>query len=97
MNTFKQQKILHRVVWGTSALLLSALACSPIQDTFMGDDDGQAPRPTASLKGTVSYMGPAPSCDEKGEVIGLAFLSIFSTDAPPPPAGSGLPVSAVLV
>lgn len=82
----------------TSMLLLTAFAagCEPTAEDLV-DEGGQAPSPTATLRGVLTYSGPAPSCDANGVVQGVALLSLFSTLAPPPPQGSGQPITLLLI
>ena len=71
-------------------------ACSPTADDTMAEG-GQGPNPTASLRGTITYTGLAPTCDAEGVVQGLVLLTLFSTANPPLPLGGGFPVSLLLV
>lgn len=80
-----------------SLLSVSAvLACNPTLDDPVSEG-GLAPDPVATLRGTLTYSGLPPTCDADGNVQGLALLSLFSTANPPPPNGSGLPASLLLV
>lgn len=83
----------RRVVLVSLGLLVG---CGPTADDLLSAG-GQAPHARASLLGTLTYSGPAPTCDADGQVKGLALLSLFLRSNPPPPEGAGLPVSLLLI
>lgn len=60
-------------------------------------DGGQAPQPRASFLGTLTYVGPPPTCSDGRIAEGIALLTLFSERALPPPEGAGRPVSLQLI
>ncbi len=71
-------------------------ACHPTADSFISEG-GRAPEPRATFQGTLTYIGPPPTCDDQGIAKGVALLTLFSERALPPPEGAGLPVSLQLL
>lgn len=88
------------VTYGIMCVMIGAtlvgIGCSPTLEDPVSEG-GLSPDPTATLRGSLTYTGLRPLCDTNGEIQGLALLNLFSTAAPPPPQGNGLPVSLLLI
>lgn len=63
--------------------VLAACKDVPIDDER---NDRRLVRPRGVIRGTVTYVGPAP-CSRGGHILGNAIILVFDRRNPPPPAG----------
>ncbi|HJK97201.1 MAG TPA: hypothetical protein RMF84_08250, partial [Polyangiaceae bacterium LLY-WYZ-14_1] len=92
----------RRAGWGwaraTAVLIVGLLGCEePGRDSFRSAG-GAAFDPAGVIRGSIQYVGPAPACDQSGEVSGRVVMTLFRFDDPPAPEGTATsPVNLLVV